>query len=164
MKKLLALSYKTGRAADAALIEAELAAVNGTATANTIMTGAFVANIAEAAEMHLDEHGVKKDLRPGARLVFRKKGPSAQSYGYAAITTRITLERTTAGWVLVAAERDAVRPRQAEHFSVEITDEALQYAVERTLAAFGRSPEGYDKTRKAALDAAIEDAAIGQLA
>ena len=65
--------------------------------------------------------------------------------------------------MLTSVERDAVQPRQAEHFHVEVTDAALQYAVEQTLAAFGRSIEGWDKTRSAALDAAVEDAAIAAI-
>jgi len=59
------------------------------------------------------------------------------------------LERNTVGWWLAAAWLMRFYPRQAESVLVTITEEAIHYAVEQTLAAFGRTVEGWDKRRKA---------------
>jgi hypothetical protein len=164
MKKHMVLSHKARRAVDSIAIELVLEAANGKATAHAVTGTHELAALAERAEKHLQANGVRKDLRPGSKVHYRPAGPNAGAYKYTAITTFVTLERNTAGWLLAVAERDAVYPKQAEYFLVTITDAAMQCAVEKTLAAFGRTSEGWDKSCKASADKAIEDAAIAAIA
>jgi hypothetical protein len=164
MKKHMVLSYKARREIDSVTIELELEAVNGKATAHAVTSAQELAALAERAEKHLQANGVRKDLRPRSKVHYRPAGPNAGAYKYTAITTSVTLERNTIGWVLAGVERDAVYPKQAQHFSVTITDEAMQCAVERTLAAFGRTIDGWDKSRNSSAEKAAEDAAIAQFA
>lgn len=164
MKKHMVLSYQARREIENVAIELEMEAVNGKATAHAVTGAHELAALAERAEKHLQANGVRKDLRPGAKVHYRPAGPNAGAYKYTAITTFVTLERNTIGWVLAGVERDAVYPKQVEYFLVTVTDTAAQYAVEGTLAAFGRTIEGWDKSRKASADKAIEDAAIAAIA
>jgi hypothetical protein len=160
MEKHMVLSYKARRPINSVAIELALEAVNGKAIAHAITSAQQLAVLAERAEKHLQANGVRKDLRPRSKVYYRPAGPNAGAYKYTAITTSVTLERNTVGWVLAAAERDAVYPKQSEHFSVTVTDEGMQCAVERTLAAFGRTIDGWDKSRKSSAEKVAEDAAI----
>jgi hypothetical protein len=124
-------------------IEKALDAVNGKASSFTITSALKVADIAAEAELYLRDYNVAMSERGGADVTYRPAGPSANSYGYNSVSTRITLRRKSLSgdpvWLLTNVERVAVYPRQGRLFAVTISDRAAAHLVKRTLSAFGRS-------------------------
>lgn len=119
-------------------IRAALDAVNGKASSFTVSIATSVVEIAKAAEAYLADHKVVVSERPGAAVLYRPAGPTANAYRYGAISTSVRLIRTSSGWYLAGVERCKVYPRRAERFEVTIGDPAAANLIKRTLIAFGR--------------------------
>lgn len=77
-----------------------------------------IARIVKDAERRLAI--VPKKLWQGAVVGVTHSGPWANSYGYHAEGTRVTLRRRSADWVLEGVERVAVYPKQGERVSLTL--------------------------------------------
>ena len=120
--------------ANAAKINAALKAVNGKAAAHTIDDYRYVEGAAQSAEQMLDT--IAKKDRVGVRVGFTPAGPSANSYKYQAISTRIRMVRGSSDWFLVDVERDSVNPKQPTQFDVVLTRKAEAAIVAAALRPF----------------------------
>jgi hypothetical protein len=94
-------------------IREALASVNGTATAHTFTGASDLAPGLAMAELELKRLGLRKPSWTGARVRIHSQGPTASAYKYAAIGTRVILERGATGWFMVDAGRIDLRPAAA---------------------------------------------------
>ena len=90
-----------------------LASVNGTATAHTFTSSSDMALGLAMAESELKGLGLRKTSWTGAQITIHSQGPTASAYKYAAIGTRVELERGATGWFMVDAMRIDLRPAAA---------------------------------------------------
>jgi hypothetical protein len=116
------------------VINAELDKVNGKASSFTIASALEVEKIAARAEKKLEL--LPKAMRKGAVVRYRPAGPSANSYKYAAKSTRITIERGASGWFLTGVESAEVQPKRSENFVISITDAQADEIKARAIAPF----------------------------
>jgi hypothetical protein len=115
-------------------INAELDKINGKATSFTITCTKELIDIANRAEKKLE--ALPKAMRKGAVVRYRPAGPSANSYKYAAKSTRITIERGASGWFLTGVESAEVQPKRPESFVIAITDAQAEEIKARAIAPF----------------------------
>lgn len=115
-----------------AAIAAALAAVNGTATAHTLVASDII-SLANTAEATLEQRGVPKTHRTGAAYTYSPAGPGAARYKFAAISTFVKIIRRSGGWYLDTTQRVAVYPRQKEHRCLIITDTQQQAIISHAL-------------------------------
>lgn len=115
-------------------IKAELDRVNGRATSFTITGAGDVSYVADQAEKRLAM--LPKADRAGASATYTPDGPSARAYKYGSKSTRIVIERRSAGWYLVAVEEATVSPRQNERLSLSITPAQASEIQRRSIAEF----------------------------
>jgi hypothetical protein len=124
-------------AALAAPIEAALAAVNGRAGSFTVTRAYEVAHYADEAEAALERAGIPQSDRPGTIVTAQPAGPSANKYGYRAVSTSITLVRRRNGeWLLTGIRRTEVYPKQPARFNIEISAAAGEAATRAALRPF----------------------------
>ncbi|HEX7883582.1 MAG TPA: hypothetical protein VF499_12690 [Afipia sp.] len=122
-----------------AAVQAALDEVNGKATSFTVCSANKIYDLSLRAESYLMERLVLENDRVGATLTFRPKGPYANAYKSAAISTIVKLTRTGSGWILTGVERSRVYPCNPARFDVTITNRAANNLIRRTLKAFGRA-------------------------
>ena len=70
-------------------------------------------NLANTAEKRLEELGLPKSARAGAKFEYHDSGPSANAYKYAQGATMVTIDRGTSAWYLTDVRRVEVYPRQS---------------------------------------------------
>jgi hypothetical protein len=102
-----------------AAINSELDKVNGRATAFTITCTKELLDIVAEAEKKLSI--LPKADRKGAAINYRPAGPSANSYKYAAKSTRVTCERGASGWFLTGVFESEVQPKRPALMDIMIT-------------------------------------------
>lgn len=110
-------------------VEEALALVNGRAQSFTVTTYGDVRAVVRKVEERLDNLGVSKKNHLGAEVTFVPSGPIANSYKYAAITTRITLSRTSGGWFLTSVARDEVYPNSDERLRIALSSDGCEQIV-----------------------------------
>ena len=110
-------------------VEAALLSVNGRARTFTLTTYGDVRAIVRKVEERLDSLGVSKKNQLGAEVTFVPCGPTSNSYKYAAITTRITLIRTSGGWFLTDVARDEVYPNSDERLQIALSRDGCEQIV-----------------------------------
>ena len=110
-------------------VEAALSSVNGRAQSFAVTTYGDVRAVVRKAEERLDSLGVSKKNQIGAEVTFTPCGPTSNSYKYAAITTRITLSRTSGGWFLTSASRDEVYPNSNERLRIALSRDGCEQIV-----------------------------------
>ena len=110
-------------------VEAALASVNGRAQSFALTTYGAIRDVVCKAEERLDNLGVSKKNQVGAELTFTPSGPKSNCYNHAAISTKVTLSRTTGGWFLTGVERDLVRPMQSERLQIALSREGCEQVV-----------------------------------
>jgi hypothetical protein len=110
-------------------VEAALASVNGRAESFALTTYGDVRAVVRKAEQRLNNLGVSKKNQVGAEVTFVPSGPTSNSYKYAAITTRITLSRTSGGWFLTSASRDEVYPNSDERLRIALSRDGCAQIV-----------------------------------
>jgi hypothetical protein len=118
-------------------VEEALALVNGRAQSFTVTTYGDVRAVVRKVEERLDNLGVSKKNRVGAEVTFTPSGPGSNSYKYAAITTRITLIRTSVGWFLTSVARDEVYPNSDERLRIALSRDGCEQIVAVALRAIG---------------------------
>lgn len=164
MKKIYVMRLKRDAEPDKSAVEAELAVVNGTATAHTITDAADLTGVAKLAEKALENAGIPRDLRPGASVKYMPSGPAAKAYRNYVITTSVTLVRNTQGWMLTECVRGITYPRTPERFDVDVSLPAAIKTAETALAAVGWSLEYLDVVRRTMSERAADDVALAQIA
>lgn len=107
---------------NAATIEAALREVNGRYGESKFVTYRQIEKCAEHGETTLDELGLFKCSRPGARLKATSGHEVPKSYNYKRPATEVVLERRDSGWYLVALARAVVYTQGGSKF-VELTAE-----------------------------------------
>jgi hypothetical protein len=110
-------------------VEAALLSVNGRARSFTLATYGDVRAVVDKVEERLDRLGVSKSNRLGAEITFVPGGPGSNSYRHAAISTKITLIRTSGGWFLVGVERDLVYPTSSERLKIALSRDGCEQIV-----------------------------------
>jgi hypothetical protein len=110
-------------------VEAALSSVNGRAESFALTTYGDVRAVVRKAEERLNNLGVSKKNQLGAEVTFVPSGPTANSYKYAAITTRITLIRTSGGWFLTSVARDEVYPNANERLRIALSSDGCEQIV-----------------------------------
>jgi len=110
-------------------VEEALALVNGRAESFALTTYGDVRAVVRKAEERLNNLGVSKKNQIGAEVSFTPCGPTSNSYKYAAITTRITLGRTSGGWFLIGVARDEVYPNANERLRIALSREGCEQIV-----------------------------------
>lgn len=121
--------------ARAPAIVAALDAVNGRADAFTVSSWGDLSILAGKAEDELERKGVTQKNRTGAQLTYTPAGPTANSYKRGAISTRVTLRRTSAGaWTLAQVERTTVWPKNPERRTLTVSPAAREDIIRNALA------------------------------
>jgi len=115
-------------------IHAELDKINGKAKAFTICTAKAVHDIAKVAEAKLAM--LPKADRKGAVADYCPAGPAANSYKYAAKSTRVYIERGTSDWFLTGVFSAEVRPKHREKMNIKITPAQVAEIQRRALLSF----------------------------
>ena len=115
-------------------INAELDKINGKATSFTITSTKELIEIANQAEKKLE--ALPKAMRKGVKVMFRPAGPSANSYTFAAKSTRVYLEKGSTGWFLTNVQPDFVQPKLGECFHITITAAQADEIKRRAVAEF----------------------------
>ena len=110
-------------------VEAALLSVNGRARSFTLATYGDVRAVVDKVEERLDRLGVSKSNRLGAEVTFVPGGPRSNRYNHAAISTKITLIRTSGGWFLVGVERDLVYPTSSERLKIALSRDGCEQIV-----------------------------------
>ena len=110
-------------------VEAALASVNGRAESFALTNYGDVRAVVRKAEERLNNLGVSKKNQLGAEVTFVPCGPTSNSYKYAAITTRITLIRTSGGWFLTSVARDEVYPNSDERLRIALSRDGCEQIV-----------------------------------
>ena len=118
-------------------IEAELRAVNGRATSFTVRELHELGLVEQRAEDRLTALP-KKDW-VGVQAIYEPAGPSAKSYKYAALSTRVTIERRKSGWFLTDVKKAEVRPQEREMLALNITQAQADKIAAKALAGFNIS-------------------------
>jgi len=113
-----------------------LRAVNGRASKYVIDDFAYVNAIAEDAEKDLAKATIPKADRSGARVSYAPGGPRAKSYGYSAKSTKVTIERGSRDWFLVAITSSDVYPGQNERTTISVTNKQRAIIAGNALRAF----------------------------
>ena len=106
-------------------ITAALAAVNGRATAH-VVAGWQVYRLAARAERDLESRGVPIKARRGVRVTYVPAGPG-RAYarkGRSVVSTRVTIERGSRTWFLVATERYDLWADARETYTIHATEAA----------------------------------------
>ena len=98
-------------AGNAAAIEAHLAGVNGRASAFTIKSFHQVCAIAAAAKADLAANFPSLGADVDLVIEYRRAGPSANSYRYAATTTEVFVARQGGAWHYIGANRSKLDPK-----------------------------------------------------
>lgn len=118
-------------------VAALLATVNGKATSFTLRNLDQVARIAQRVELALDNRGLRQDLRAGIEVDYTPAGPVAGSYSHGALTTQVTLKRTSTGiWKLTAVERVTVYPKSRERRIIRVSQAAVDYIRDKAAEPF----------------------------
>lgn len=116
-------------------INEALAEVNGKAASFTIRHLDDLVDIAKQGDRWLDKLALPKALRAGARLSYLPAGPSANSYGNRAISTRVEITANAKGeWFLTKVRRDFVHPKQSERSSLHISAAQKAESIKRLFA------------------------------
>ena len=116
-------------------IEEALRAVNGKARSFTIQAD-DIHGIVIAAEAKMARGGLTKKAQVGAVLTHRPAGPSANSYKYAAISTRVELTKTTGGWWLTDVKRASVWPKESAQSIVSVSQTVADTIALNSLDGF----------------------------
>ena len=115
-------------------IEAALAEVNGRATSFTVTHYYEVARVMRRAEKGLD--ALPKAARTGATATFIPAGPSANSYKYAAKSTRLSMARRATGWYLTEVAEAHVYPKTNDSLRITISQGQASEISRRAISAF----------------------------
>ena len=118
-----------------AKIDEALRAVNGKARSFTVQA-ADIHALSIAAEAKMARGGLTQKARVGAVLTHRPAGPSANSYRYAAISTKIELTKTTGGWWLTGVERASVWPKESAQSVVSVSQTVADTIALNSLDGF----------------------------
>jgi hypothetical protein len=102
-------------------IEKALANVNGKAESFAITTAEQVERLANRGERALAH--IAKSRRIGVIVTHIPAGPSALSYGYSAISTRIEIRRFASGWFLTGIGKVSVQPKIKEFLRIDLSKE-----------------------------------------
>ena len=116
-------------------VEEALSAVNGKARSFTVQA-ADIHALSIAAEAKMARGGLTQKARVGAVLTHRPAGPSANSYKYAAISTKIELTKTTGGWWLTGVERASVWPKESAQSVVSVSQTVADTIALNSLDGF----------------------------
>lgn len=122
-----------------------LDSVNGKARTHVYRLPSEVEDIVEKVEKRLDRDGVAKRNRGGVRVVARSEVPTTKSYarkGGAVIATRLTLERSSSAWYLVAVERCEryAGPGGEERIDIHLSEVAKAAVIAKALAPYANEP------------------------
>lgn len=122
------------------VLGAALEAINGRAYAWTISTPEQVIDIARRAEAQLAASGLLRAQRGGVRLEYLPAGQAAsrttRSRGYYRRTTRVVLERSTAGWYVVEIQRAEVVANAPERLKPIVTAQQAAEIQRRALLPY----------------------------
>lgn len=110
-------------------VDAALLSVNSRARSFTVTTYGDVRAVVDKVDERLDSLGVSKKNRVGAKVTFVPGGPRSNSYKHAAISTKITLIRTSNGWFMAGVERDEVYPAAGERLRIALPREGCEQIV-----------------------------------
>jgi len=110
-------------------VEAALLSVNGRARSFTVTAYGDVRAVVDKVEERLDRLGVSKSNRLGAEVTFVPGGPRSNRYNHAAISTKITLIKTSGGWFLTRVERDLVYPTASERLKIALSRDGCEQIV-----------------------------------
>jgi len=110
-------------------VEAALLSVNGRARSFTVTAYGDVRAVVDKVEERLDRLGVSKSNRLGAEVTFVPGGPRSNRYNHAAISTKITLIKTSGGWFLTRVERDLVYPTASERLKIAVSRDGCEQIV-----------------------------------
>jgi hypothetical protein len=127
------MKIKINLANNKAIIDA-LEKVNGKAESFTVSNAKQMIEIAAQAESKLEV--MNKADRKGAKAMYRPAGPSANSYKYAAKSTRVYIERGSKDWFLVNVQTDHVRPKAKEILNVTISKAQADEIQARAISGF----------------------------
>ena len=81
-----------------------LEAVNGKANQHTFTNLYEINEIVRCAEEKLENLGIAKKDRPGAKVYATSGGAVPKNYKYKRVATDVTLERRASGWFLIRIE------------------------------------------------------------
>jgi len=112
-------------------IKAALAAVNGRSHAHTYTSCEEVIWVTRRAETRLEELGLPKGLRSGARMVDQSGTKLPRAYGNRATTTTITVERRSSAWWLVEVRPSILWPQARPYQGLVLTPAQDAEAVRR---------------------------------
>ena len=112
-------------------IEATLAKVNGRAKTHTFTTFGEILRLSKEAEDELDDLGLVKSLRKGAKYWAESAEPVAKRYKSSRIGTNVTLVRKKDCWALSHAETYHFYPTQGGKRKIYVTKMQADYMVEK---------------------------------
>lgn len=107
---------------DVAIIEANLAEINGRADTWTASAEDIV-NAAHKAEADLASRNLAASFRKGAIAVYRTAGPAANAYRNAVRGNEVVLKRFAEGWRVIEISKVDIYPKSAAKLSLTVTAE-----------------------------------------
>ena len=123
-------------------IDSALKKINGLASAFALTCPEQVEFECREIEQLLRDRGCSKRGLKGTRAEYRPGGPSARSYSYNAISTRVTILRRSSAWYLVGVTREEVYPGAPESKNIWLSPEGAASIVRSaTKGLFFKSAE-----------------------
>ena len=118
-------------------IEQLLREINGKLSAHVFSDYSEISNLATDAERKLARLlGLKKYYK-GAKLSATSGSPMPNAYKYSRTATKITIERRSSAWYIVAAHREVIYPNDGGSENLILTTDQDSVAIAKLRSQYG---------------------------